>query len=243
MGASPPVIETERLTKTYGTKDAPVTALEGVSLRVFEGQMVAIMGPSGSGKSTLLNLLGCLDKPSDGVYRLRGQDVSRMGDDELARIRNREIGFVFQQYNLLPRLTALQNVELPLVYRSAGRAERRRTALSVLKALGLEDRTHHRPAQLSGGQQQRVAIARALAMRPSIILADEPTGNLDSRSGDEVMGILRELNRRGITMVLVTHDDRVARHAGRIVRLFDGHIVEDVAVTDRLHAPPVSLEL
>lgn len=243
MGPTVPVIEAERLTKVYGQEDAPVTALDGVDLRVFEGEMVAIMGPSGSGKSTLLNLLGCLDKPSDGVYRLRGQDVSSLSDHELARIRNREIGFVFQQYNLLPRLTALQNVELPLVYRSAGRAERRLTALGVLKALGLEGRTHHRPAQLSGGQQQKVAIARALVIRPSIILADEPTGNLDSRSGEELMGILQELNRRGITMALVTHDERVARHAGRIVRLFDGRIVEDVAVTDRLLAPPVSLEL
>jgi len=217
------VIEAEGLTKVYRMGRTEVHALRGVDLTVAEGEMVAIMGPSGSGKSTLMNILGCLDRPTSGRYRLAGQDVSRLKDDQLATIRGRQIGFVFQNFNLLPWATALENVELPLLYTGASR--RRQRAQAALEAVGLADRVRHRPAEMSGGEQQRVAIARALVNEPSIILADEPTGNLDSKTGDEVLEILTTLHReRGLTLVIVTHDPRVAARTERIIHLLDGRV-------------------
>ncbi len=233
------MIDLQHVTKIYGQGDVRVTALEDVSLHVERGEMVAIMGPSGSGKSTLMNLIGCLDRPTTGKYVLAGRDVSTLNDNQLARVRNREIGFVFQTFNLLPRLNALQNVELPLVYRREPRAARVRKAMAALEMVGLGERMHHHPNQLSGGQQQRVAIARALVGEPSILLADEPTGNLDSRAGEEIMAIFQELNQQGITLVLVTHDERVARHCRRIIRVLDGRLVGDEPVTAPLRAVPV----
>ena len=221
------MIELERITKVYQMGQQQVYALRGVSLTVERGEFVAIMGPSGSGKSTLMNILGCLDQPTDGRYRLGGRDVAEMNDDQLARIRNRQVGFVFQQFNLLPRTPALQQVALPLVYAGGGRAERRRRAQAALEAVGLGDRLHHRPDELSGGQQQRVAIARALVNRPSILMADEPTGNLDSRSGAEILDMLTQLHAEGMTVIMVTHDPGVARRAQRILRIHDGRLVAD----------------
>ncbi len=194
------------------------------------------MGPSGSGKSTLMNILGCLDRPTSGAYRLQGRDVGTMTDDQLATVRNQLVGFVFQTFNLLPRQTAHHNVELPLVYRGVGPAERRRRAAEVLERVGLTEWAGHKPNQLSGGQQQRVAIARALVAMPSFLLADEPTGNLDSRSGQSIMVLFEQLNRDGMTVLLVTHDDRIARHARRMIQLFDGRIVYDEPNTDPLSA-------
>ena len=234
------MIDLQHVTKIYGQGDVRVTALEDVSLHVERGEMVAIMGPSGSGKSTLMNLIGCLDRPTTGKYVLAGRDVSTLNDNQLARVRNREIGFVFQTFNLLPRLNALQNVELPLVYRGEPRAARVRKAMAALEMVGLGERMHHHPNQLSGGQQQRVAIARALVGEPSILLADEPTGNLDSRAGEEIMAIFQELNQQGITLVLVTHDERVARHCRRIIRVLDGRLVGDAPVAEPLRAVPVN---
>jgi putative ABC transport system ATP-binding protein len=202
-------------------------ALAGVSLDLTGGEPVAVVGKSGSGKSTLMNLIGCLDTPTSGSYVLNGREVARMTDDELAAIRNQEIGFVFQTFNLLPRTTALQQVELPLVYSGLGRRERKERAIKALAAVGLADRMTHQPSEMSGGQRQRVAVARALINDPSILLADEPTGNLDSQTGNEIMGLFEELNRRGNTIVLVTHEEDIAAHARRIVRLRDGKVKED----------------
>jgi len=222
------LIDIRDVSKTYemGT-ETTVRALDGVSLQIEQGDYVAVMGPSGSGKSTLMNLIGCLDTPSTGSYVLNGREVSKMVDDELAQIRNREIGFIFQTFNLLPRADAIQNVELPLVYAGVPRKERHTRAEKALDSVGLGSRKHHRPNEMSGGQRQLVAIARALVNGPSILLADEPTGNLDSKTGEEILALMEELHRAGNTIILVTHEDDLAQHAARIVRLRDGKIVSD----------------
>ena len=222
------LISIRELRKIYQMGDAEVRALDGVDLEVERGEYLAIMGPSGSGKSTLMNLIGCLDTPTSGEYVLNGQGVSGLDDSELARIRNREIGFVFQTFNLLPRATALANVELPLIYARMPSSRRRGLARQALEQVGLGDRIKHQPNELSGGQRQRVAVARALVNRPSILLADEPTGNLDSRTSTEIMALFDDLNRAGNTIVLVTHEEEIAAHAGRVVRLLDGRVVADV---------------
>ncbi|UCG24270.1 MAG: ABC transporter ATP-binding protein [Chloroflexota bacterium] len=230
-----PVITIEDVTKVYHLGEYDVHALNGVSTVIYEGEFVAIMGPSGSGKSTMMNVLGALDTPTSGTYVLAGSDASQMSDDELADIRNSKIGFVFQNFNLLPRTSAIQQVELPLVY--AGKSQRRARAAAALELVGLGDRMDHRPSELSGGQQQRVAIARALVNEPAIILADEPTGNLDSKSGVEIIQILQNLNReRGITIICVTHDPWIARHTQRVLRLSDGRIVGDESIEEPLTA-------
>jgi len=226
------VIEIEGVTKTYLLGETRIEALRGIDLRVRRGEYLAIMGPSGSGKSTLMNLLGCLDTPTSGHYLFAGENVAEMDDDALARIRNREIGFVFQSFNLLPREDALRNVELPLIYSGMDRDLREDRARVALELVGLADRMDHRPNELSGGQRQRVAVARALVNDPSIILADEPTGNLDSRTGEEIMALFEDLYRRGNTILLVTHEEEVAQHARRLVRLRDG-LVEVDALTER----------
>lgn len=224
------LIQIEDVHKIYQLGVHRVHALRGVTLSILEGEYLAIMGASGSGKSTLMNILGCLDTPTSGSYRLKGSQVDLLDDDELAAIRNREIGFVFQTFNLLPRSTAEQNVELPLIYAGKSAAERESRAREALQAVGLQERIHHRPNELSGGQNQRVAIARALVNQPSILLADEPTGNLDSRTSDEIMEILDGLHARGHTVIIVTHEEEIAAHAKRIVRLRDGAIESDLAV-------------
>ena len=221
------MIEIEGVTKLYRMGTETIHALRGVALKIHRTEYLAIMGPSGSGKSTLMNMLGCLDTPTAGHYQFNSRDVAVMSDDELAEIRNREIGFVFQTFNLLPRSTALNNVELPLIYAGVPRAERLDRAQAALEHVGLKDRMHHRPNELSGGQRQRVAIARALVTRPSIILADEPTGNLDSRTGDDILALFEQLYAQGNTLIVVTHEEDVARHARRIVRLRDGLIESD----------------
>jgi putative ABC transport system ATP-binding protein len=228
------IIELKNIVKTYDMGGAEeVQALRGVSLTLRKNEYVAIMGPSGSGKSTLMNIIGCLDTPTSGLYEFNGLNVSDMNDNELARIRNKEIGFVFQTFNLLARSDALHNVELPLIYAGVPTAERRRRAKETLNHVGLGDRSHHKPNELSGGQRQRVAVARALVTRPSIILADEPTGNLDSRTGEEIMGLFEELHRQGNTIILVTHEADIAEHAHRAIRLRDGQIETDEPVKKR----------
>jgi len=222
------VIELERVTKIYPMGGEEVRALAGIDLQIQSGEYVAIVGPSGSGKSTLMNILGCLDSPTSGSYRLDGEEVSRLDDDALARFRNRQVGFVFQTFNLMPRMSALKNVELPLVYGGLPPVERRERAERALALVDLTDRMHHVPNELSGGQRQRVAIARALVNQPSLVLADEPTGNLDSKVGAEIIQLFERLNgEQGVTLIIVTHDNDVAAHAHRLVRVRDGLIVED----------------
>ena len=222
-----PLIALEEITRVYRVGSEEVRALDGVSFQVARGEFVAVVGQSGSGKSTLMNILGCLDTPTSGRYAIRGEDVRGLADDALADLRNREIGFVFQTFQLLPRSTALANVELPLVYRGVPRRERRQRARGALEAVGLGNRTHHRPNELSGGQRQRVAVARALVGEPSLLLADEPTGNLDSATGEDIMRLFGELHGRGHTILLVTHEPRLATRCPRAVRLSDGRVVAD----------------
>ncbi|HET6311078.1 MAG TPA: ABC transporter ATP-binding protein [Candidatus Nitrosotalea sp.] len=227
MASGMDLIHLESVNKVYGTGDAVVLALQNFSLTVSVGESLAVMGPSGSGKSTLMNILGCLDTPSSGSYWFAGEDVSRLNETELAHVRNRRIGFVFQQFQLLPKLSAWRNVELPLLYRNV--ADRRRLALRALEQVGLANRIDHRPNQLSGGQQQRVAIARALVTDPDLILADEPTGNLDTASSRDVLAVLRDLNEQGRTIIIITHDPEVAPVANRTVHMRDGRLVEELA--------------
>lgn len=232
------IINIEHISKIYKVGLEEVHALRDVSLRIDKNEYVAIMGPSGSGKSTLMNMLGCLDTPTSGKYEFKGVSVSEMTDNELAKIRNKEIGFVFQTFNLLARSDAVHNVELPLIYAGVPTAERRERAVQALIDVGLKDRLHHKPNELSGGQRQRVAIARALVTNPSIILADEPTGNLDSKTGEEIMGLFHEIHEKGNTIILVTHEEYIAEHAARIVRLKDGLIESDEHV-ERRYIPKI----
>ncbi len=225
------MISISELSKTYGAGDAAVTALDSVSLEIDTGEFVSIMGPSGSGKSTFLSLLGCLERPSGGRYLVDGRDTATLSDDELADLRMQKFGFVFQAYNLMPRYGIMRNVELPLIYVGVGRRERAARAEALLRRVGLGHRLRHKPTELSGGEQQRVAIARALVNDPAVILADEPTGNLDSKAGHEVMGIFQELHRGGKTIILVTHEPNIARYAGRILHFLDGHLIREEAGT------------
>jgi len=221
------LIEIDSITKIYHVGTVEVPALQGISLNIEPNEYVAIMGPSGSGKSTLMNILGCLDTPTGGTYRFKGREIAGLDDNQLADIRNREIGFVFQTFNLLPRATALHNVELPLIYNGTPARERRKASREALDAVGLGDRAHHRPNELSGGQRQRVAIARALVNHPSVILADEPTGNLDSKTGEEIMQIFEQIHEAGNTIILVTHEEYIAQHTQRSIRLLDGKVAVD----------------
>ncbi len=227
MGA---LVEIQNVSKVYNPGENEVWALDHVNVTIDEGEFVAIIGQSGSGKSTLMNMLGCLDVPTSGTYKLHGQDVSDLDDNELSDIRNREIGFIFQGFNLIPNLTALENVELPLIYRGVGKAKRRTLSEEALGKVGLQHRMEHRPSEMSGGQQQRVAIARAIAQAPPVILADEPTGNLDSNSTKEIMGILQKLHSEGRTVILITHDNEIASQANRIIKIRDGRIESDTLV-------------
>ena len=236
------LIETRDLWKTYRMGGEEIHALQSVSMRIEAGEYVAIMGPSGSGKSTLMNLIGCLDTPTQGSYLLNGHQVRELDDDELARIRNEEIGFVFQTFNLLPRATALHNVELPLVYAGVSASERRERALEALARVELADRVTHRPNELSGGQRQRVAIARALVNAPALLLADEPTGNLDSKTGQEIMALFSRLHSAGNTIVLITHEPEVAEYAHRVIQLRDGHVERDLQQSRRISPFPPILE-
>lgn len=233
------IINIEHIAKIYQVGSEEVHALRDVSLKIDKNEYVAIMGPSGSGKSTLMNMLGCLDTPTSGKYDFRGKNVSMMSDNELAEIRNKEIGFVFQTFNLLPRSDALHNVELPLIYAGIPKHDRRERAREALVSVGLGDRIHHKPNELSGGQRQRVAIARALVTRPSIILADEPTGNLDSKTGEEIMLLFHEIYKQGNTIILVTHEEYIAEHAARIIRLKDG-LIESDSVNSNQYIPQLT---
>ena len=232
MTLADPIIQTTNLAKRYVMGTEVINALRSVSIEIQRGEYVAFMGPSGSGKSTLMNLIGCLDTPTEGSYVLNGQDVSRMSDNSLAEVRNKEIGFVFQTFNLLPRASSLDNVALPLIYAGFGKRERDERAMAVLQSVGLGDRAKHKPNELSGGQRQRVAIARALVNHPSIILADEPTGNLDTKTSHEIMDLFEALYAKGNTIIMVTHEEDIARYAHRIVRLRDGLVESDVVNTD-----------
>jgi putative ABC transport system ATP-binding protein len=227
------MIRLQNITKVYQMGEEQVHALRGVSVEIQRNEYVAIMGPSGSGKSTLMNIIGCLDTPTAGLYELNGTNVSEMNDNDLAKVRNKEIGFVFQTFNLLARSDVLHNVELPLIYGGVSSHERKRQAKESIARVGLTDRSHHKPNELSGGQRQRVAIARALVTRPSILLADEPTGNLDSKTGEEIMGLFDILHQEGNTIILVTHEEDIAAHAHRAIRIRDGHIERDELVTNR----------
>jgi len=237
------IINIEHIAKIYQVGMEEVHALADVSLTINKNEYVAIMGPSGSGKSTLMNILGCLDTPTKGLYTFTGSNVSEMNDNELASIRNREIGFVFQTFNLLPRSDALHNVELPLIYAGIAKEERRERAREALRKVGLEDRMDHKPNELSGGQRQRVAVARALVTSPSIILADEPTGNLDTKTGEDIMALFEDLYNQGNTIILVTHEEYIAKHANRIIRLRDGLVEKDEIITNRRVAEPQQLEI
>lgn len=228
------MIKIENLSKRYDTGVISVEALKNINLAVKENEFVSIMGPSGSGKSTLMNILGCLDRPTEGLYELDGQSVQGMSDDELAVVRNKKIGFIFQSFNLIPRINALKNVELPMIYAGIPASQRREIAIKALQKVGLEERMHHKPNELSGGQKQRVAIARSLVNSPSLIFADEPTGNLDTKSGNEVMGIFQQLNAEGVTIIMVTHELDIALHTKRMIICRDGEIIEDKPVENQI---------
>lgn len=227
------MIKIENLKKVYKTGSICVEALKNINLHICEKEFVSIMGPSGSGKSTLMNILGCLDKPTEGIYQLDGESVQDMNDNQLAVVRNKKIGFIFQSFNLIPRISALKNVELPMIYAGISSNERKRRAIKALEKVGLQQRINHNPNELSGGQRQRVAIARSLVNNPSVIFADEPTGNLDTKSGNEIMGIFQELNKEGVTIIMVTHELDIAQHTKRMISCCDGEIIEDIPVKEQ----------
>lgn len=236
------MIKLENITKTYQNGKLSVEVLKGISLEIADGEMASIMGPSGSGKSTLMNILGCLDIPTSGTYLLNEQEIQKKSSRQLAIIRNKELGFIFQKYNLIPQLTAIDNVELPLIYRGMAAKERAKRIKEALEKVGLAHRVKHKPTEMSGGEQQRVAIARALAAEPHVLLADEPTGNLDTKTSEEIMAIFQELNDQGMTMVLVTHDARIAQHCKRLIRIQDGKILGNEKVEKQLRARPAARE-